>query len=178
MNENLFYFLNGFAGRSAFGDWLIYFCAEILPWLLVIGLIVYIFLAKDKISALRFVALSLFSTLFAWFLISFFKYNIHSPRPFEVLNIKPVFLTEAGDSMPSGHATFVGALAMAVYSQKKPFDGLRASTFGWFFILGALVVGLARIMAGVHWPVDIFVGFVAGGIIAWFLVYLSKKFLK
>jgi len=168
LNENIFYFLNSFAGKSALGDIAIYFLAEILPWLLVAGLIIYIFLAKDKRATGRLVAISLLSALIAWFLISLFKYNIHSPRPFETLNIKPVFLTEAGDSMPSGHATFLGALAIAIYCQKK--------RLGWLFILGALVVGLARIVAGIHWPLDVGVGFIVGFIISTSLYFLSKRF--
>ncbi len=167
VNENLFYLLNGFAGKSAFGDSAIYFFAEIFPWLLVLGLIAFIFFAKNKKDVSKFVAISILCALLSWFVISFFKYNIHTPRPFETLNIRPVFFTEQGDSMPSGHSAFVGALAVAVYLQRK--------RLGWFFILGALVVGIARIMAGVHWPIDILVGLVAGGVLSWLIYYLLNK---
>ncbi len=37
------------------------------------------------------------------------------------------------------------------------------------FIFFAFIIGLARIIAGVHFPIDILGGFLFGGLIAYFL---------
>lgn len=144
---------------------LIYFCAVILPWVLSGGLIVYFFITNKKISALRLIGLSFLSAIIAWFIASLYKYNFPSPRPFEVYeNLKPLFITYRGDSFPSGHATYMGALATGVFLQNKKL--------GFIFIIGALLVAIARVLAGVHWPVDIVVGLIFGAgvsIVAWLI---------
>lgn len=140
-------------------DYLIYFCAVILPWVLGGGLIIYLIFTKKKVSALRLVGLSFFSAILAWFLMSFFKYNFPSPRPFEVYtNLKPLFATASGDAFPSGHATFMGALAMGVFLQKKKP--------GLIFIFGAILVAVSRVLANVHWPVDAVAGLLFGALVA------------
>ena len=140
-------------------DYLIYFCAVILPWVMSGGLIVYFFITKKKISALRLLGLSFFSALLAWFLASLIKYNFPSPRPFEIYaNLKPLFTTAHGDAFPSGHATFMGALAMGVFLQRKKL--------GLIFILGAIIVAFARVLAHVHWPADVIAGLLFGALVA------------
>ena len=139
-------------------DTLIYFCAVILPWVMGGGLIVYFFLTKKKVATLRLLTASFSSALIAWFLVSLYKYNFPHPRPFEVLeNIKPLFITGRGDAFPSGHATFLGALAMGAFLQNKKI--------GLILFLGAIIVSLARVLAYVHWPIDVIVGLLAGGLI-------------
>jgi undecaprenyl-diphosphatase len=140
-------------------DYLIYFCAVILPWVMGGGLIVYLIFTKKKISTLRLVILSFFSALLAWFLVSLFKYNFPSPRPFEVYaNLKPLFTTAGGEAFPSGHATFMGALAVGVFLQRKKL--------GLIFILSAIVVAVARVLAHVHWPTDVIAGLLFGALVA------------
>lgn len=146
-------------------DYLIYFCAVILPWVMSGGLIAYLIFTtclrrqEKKISALRLVGLSFFSALLAWFLASLIKYNLPSPRPFEVYtNLKPLFTTAHGDAFPSGHATFMGALAVGVFLQKKKF--------GLIFILGAILVAIARVLSHVHWPIDVIAGLLFGALVA------------
>ena len=75
---------------------------------------------------------------------------------------------ETGYAFPSGHATFFAALAMYIFFLNKKA--------GYVFMISALLVGLARIAAGVHFPVDILGGFVLGSTIALFVNYFVKKF--
>ena len=42
----------------------------------------------------------------------------------------------------------------------------------------ALLIGLARIMAGVHFPIDILGGFIIGSLIAFLVKYLYSKFIS
>lgn len=145
----------------------IYFNAVILPWLLVLGLIIYFLITKKKISALRLLGLSFFSAILAWFIASLYKYNFPSPRPFELIaEIQPLFSTARGDAFPSSHATFFGALAESLYLQNKKI--------GLIFIIGAVIISLARFWAGVHWFNDIAVGLFFGSavsLIVWSIFY-------
>jgi len=147
-------------------DFLIYFCAVWLGWVMVAGLIIYFGLTKKKISALRLLGLAFFSAGLAWVVASLIKYNFPFPRPFEVTGVKPLFLTETGNAFPSGHATFFGALAVAVFLQRKKM--------GIIFIVGALLIALARVLAGVHWPADVIAGLALGSLVS-IIVYLVFK---
>lgn len=148
---------------------LIYFCAVILPWVLGGGLVGYFFVTKKKIAAMRLIGLSFLSAIIAWFLASLYKYNFPSPRPFEIYdNLKPLFVTGRGDAFPSGHATFVGALATGVFLQNKKI--------GIIFIIGAILVAIARVLAGVHWPIDVVVGLIFGGLVSVLVGLVFKHF--
>ncbi|HRZ30215.1 MAG TPA: phosphatase PAP2 family protein [Candidatus Paceibacterota bacterium] len=147
---------------------LIYFCAVILPWLIVIGLIVYFLFSKKKVANLRLLGLSFFSAILAWFLASLFKYNFPSLRPFEIYNnLEPLFVTGKGDAFPSGHATFMGALALGVFLQKRKL--------GLIFILGAILVALARVLAHVHSSLDVIVGLLFGALVAVIVLVIYYK---
>jgi len=153
-----------------YSEYLIYFCAVILPWLMSGGLIISLIFIKKKISALRLIGLSLFSAILAWFLASLFKYNFPSLRPFEIYNnLEPLFVTGRGDAFPSGHATFMGALAVGVFLQKKKL--------GLIFILGAILVSLARVLAHVHWPIDVIVGLLFGALVAVIVGLIYRRIL-
>ena len=73
-------------------------------------------------------------------------------------NIRPLF-PETGFAFPSGHATFFAALAISIFFLNKKV--------GYIFIFFALLIGLARIMAGVHFPIDILGGFILGSLVAY-----------
>ena len=157
MNEQIFFWFYNLG--QAIGKWPVYFMASLLPWIFGLGLLVWFLAKKDKPRAFILALTAFASALVAWFLASLFKYNFFNPRPFEVLDILPVVTTGLGDALPSGHATFMSALAISIWLQNKKL--------GTVFVLGAVVVGLARIMAGVHWPIDVLGGWAWGGLIGY-----------
>lgn len=73
--------------------------------------------------------------------------TLHRPRPFLELDFAPLFPHADDSSFPSDHTlvgvAFVGPLLW------------RAPRFGSALVAWALVVGLARVAAGVHYPSDI-----------------------
>ena len=71
------------------------------------------------------------------------------------------------DSFPSGHAMFFGALAMSLYFVQK--------RIGYMYFVVALIVGLARVASGVHFPIDIFVGYILGILIAIIFKLILRK---
>ena len=138
---------------------LIYFGAVILPWLLAVGLVGYFFTAKNKILGWRLVGLAFLSAALAWFLVGLYKYNFPSPRPFEIFtNLQPLFTTARGDAFPSDHATFFGALALGVFLQNKKISLV--------FIIGAIIIAIARVLANVHFSIDVIAGLLFGALVA------------
>lgn len=63
------------------------------------------------------------------------------------------------DSFPSGHALFFFALATVVWRHDK--------RWGWVFFIGATLMGIARVLGGLHWPTDILGGAVLGIAVGW-----------
>lgn len=170
-NEKIFYFLNNLSGSSAWLDYSFYWLAEWLGWVLVFILPFYLILAKDKRKALILVLTSFFSAVLAWYLASFLKYSLDMPRPFVALpDLQPLFMKGGIDAFPSGHSVFFSALAVPVFYLSKKIGSL--------FLLGAFLIGLSRIIAGVHWPLDVMVGWGMGLVISLFMLLIAKKVLK
>lgn len=177
LNIKVFLIFYNLAHQSKFLDWLIIFFAQYFPYFVILVSIIFlifhheIFLKEkpikeiiQKLKEIFFVSCSVF---LAWIFSIFLKIIFVVPRPFLILpNIQPIFLPN-GFSFPSGHATFFMALAIAVFSYHR--------TIGWLFIISALLIGLARIMAGIHYPLDILVGYLLGGLISCLLINLSQK---
>jgi len=179
MNYYLFFSLYSLAHRSDFLDWLIIFCADNFGYIMVF--IAFIFLVfhtdgvfdyrapflqiKNKIKELFFV----FSAgISAYIFVSILKSFIFSPRPFLLFEeVRPLFLHGGVDSFPSGHAVFFSALAMSLFFVHK--------RVGILYFVVALIVGLARITSGVHFPLDILVGYILGISIAILFRFIFKK---
>ena len=100
----------------------------------------------------------------AWALAELIKNLIPSMRPFAV-NSGPIFtLTMPTDNaFPSGHTATAFGLAVAIWFHNRKI--------GYLFIIGAMLVGIGRVLANVHFPIDITVGSVIGIIVA----YILKK---
>jgi undecaprenyl-diphosphatase len=75
------------------------------------------------------------------------------PRPFVVLNI-PHLLAVTSPSFPSGHTIFVFSIATVLFFYYRPL--------GYFAYASGLMIGLAWIMPGVHYPSDVLAGMVLG----------------
>jgi len=94
--------------------------------------------------------------IIAWSLAVAAKNTFLMPRPYIMLSdIEPLFRLGVLDSFPSGHAAFFSAVAVAVYHYHRKLGAL--------FVLATVGIGISRIIAGVHYPVDILGGFVLGG---------------
>jgi undecaprenyl-diphosphatase len=92
---------------------------------------------------------------------------LYRPRPFVAYDITPLVEQSANASFPSGHATFFFTLAtLALICFGKRFGG-------WAFAI-AILIGLARIYAGVHYPLDI----IGGAAIGILVPYGVRLFLK
>lgn len=81
-------------------------------------------------------------------------------RPDIQLAMKELIFTRPENSFPSDHAAFLAGIAFFFLfrGQKKP---------GFILLALTILVSLARIAVGVHYPSDIIAGFASGLIVAW-----------
>jgi undecaprenyl-diphosphatase len=167
MNQSIFVFIHNFAGRSAFLDGLAIFFAEWMPYLLVIAFLVLVYYQFGTRRKFYLFAEGALAIILARGIITtvihFFYYH---PRPFEAYGFAPL-ISESGSSFPSAHAAWFFALALVVWYSNR--------TWGWWFFALATLMGIARIYAGVHWPLDILGGAVIGIASAWFVHWLLKR---
>jgi KDO2-lipid IV(A) lauroyltransferase len=148
MDERLFHLTNGLAKRYGFVDGAMLFFAKYGLIILIATLFTF-WLKKKK----AFMA-SLVSMLISWEvnqLISFFYFK---PRPFSVQGVNPLLSHSADASFPSDHAAVGFAIAMSVFLENK--------LWGWFLIILASLVSLARVWCGLHYPLDIICGAMIG----------------
>lgn len=107
----------------------------------------------------------LLSLLIAGGVVAVVKQLVGRGRPPLALRL----VTETGPSFPSGHATDSAALfvslgiVIAAVVLHRPLARVLAVLAG--FALSALI-GLSRLVLGVHWPTDVIVGWAIGTVVA------------
>ncbi|MFH1956027.1 MAG: phosphatase PAP2 family protein [Patescibacteria group bacterium] len=174
MNQSIFYYLNNLAGKSVCFDSIVVFCGDYLPYILVLGFaLLLIFSKKDQISKLRFLFFSAVSVFTARIVITeIIRYFYFHPRPFVNNAVHQLIFHETTGSFPSGHAAFFFALATAI--TLGHLVSKRTLSVPIIFFLGAILIGLARVIAGIHWPLDI----LSGALIGIISSVLVAKFFK
>ncbi len=177
MNNEIFYFFHSLAHQSIIGDNLIIFIASYLQYLVVIFAVIFL-LTHDEVlvpsspfkefkKKWKEILLVFFSGTLAWVFALIFKISFKISRPFfELEQVTPLFYP-LDYAFPSGHATFFFALAFALFFNHKKI--------GIFFLFFATLISIARVMAGVHFPLDIIGGLFLGFIISFVIHYLGKK---
>ena len=150
MNDIIFYFFYNFSHKFIFLDNIIIFFAVYFPFIVVILAGLYLLFYRKSWREFFIVFMS---SGIAYLFSKILKILIHENRPFvEFSNVQALF------SM---------TLAFSIFILHKKA--------GYVFILFALLIGLARIMAGVHFPFDILGGFVLGAGISYMFAYLVKN---
>jgi undecaprenyl-diphosphatase len=180
MNYPIFYFLYNLGLHSIFVSKVAFVLAQYSnPFGFVLALIVLIGIFfthkdwKDKkyIEWVREMIVIGASVVSAYLVTFILKTLIHASRPFVLLsNIHPLVAETPYDSFPSGHATAFFALAMAIYLYDKKW--------GTVFFIIAILVSLSRVIAGVHFPIDVVVGAVIGILISYIAHGIFSKISK
>lgn len=169
MNDLIFYFFNRLSGQSPVEDWLTVFFAEYFAYILVVLLIALLYFWKTpRHEKARELILALAALVLArGILTEIIRFFYHHPRPFVALQSVHLLFIETSWSFPSGHAAFFFALSTILYFYHRRL-GIT------FFILST-AMGIARIMAGVHYPFDILGGAIVG-IASGIAVYRLRDF--
>jgi membrane-associated phospholipid phosphatase len=178
MNQSIFYFFYNLTHQSSVFDQVIIFLAVYFPFIVLISAGLFLLFHHEILQAespfrvflekKREILTVFFSFIFAFVAATVFKLIIHIDRSFvQFGDITPLFSPHQEYSFPSSHAAIFSALAVSIFLIHKKA--------GYVFIFFALLVGIARIIAGVHFPLDILGGFVLGGIVAYLVAYFAKK---
>lgn len=147
MNYAVFQMINNWAGRSDAADdvaefaatWLIY-----LVFAVAAGLCAYA-LRRRRYRSLLLVAATLAVAFAAGLVLSRLNGEL---RPFQTHRVHQLIAHDGGVSLPSDHATAAFAVAASV-------GAFLHRRWGTVLAVAALVIGVARIWAGLHYPGDI-----------------------
>lgn len=112
---------------------------------------------------------AIFACLVAYAITELIKTFIPMARPFQGVGVSPLTLTIPDDgTFPSSHSAVAFALAVTIIKHDKKV--------GVLYLIMAGLVGVARILAHVHYPLDIMVGALIGTVIS--LLTSSKHFAR
>ena len=108
------------------------------------------------------VGIYLFIPASGFVILSFLRKKINAPRPYEEWTIKPLLDRDSpGQSMPSRHVFSATIISMAC---------LHASlSVGLILLILSAILGLVRVLGGVHYPKDVVVGYICG--LMWGMIF-------
>lgn len=145
---------------------MIIFCAKYLIFFIPLILAVIFFQLKGRLRwqfATAVVLAAVLGIILSKLAGAFYFHH----RPFVVQNILPLVAHSDDNGFPSDHTLIATSLALVIYFYRRRL-GIAA-------LILALVVGIARVMAHVHWPIDILSGLVFGAIAGWAGYLLAMK---
>lgn len=168
MNEAILDAINGLAGRSSLLDSIGRFGANdllyvVLGFLALLGAVEFL---GDRRGATRVAIVAVLAVGASLVIGSIIAHFWFEARPFithpDTVRLIP---HSADNAFPSDHALVGGAAATV---------GLIAwPRWGWLAVLGALLLSLARVFVGVHYPGDVLAGLAIGAVcavVAWWVV--------
>lgn len=144
--------------------------AHVLPLIIGILFVAAWLLKKEKLK--KILLLCLVSVIITFGIVLALKVYHVSPRPYSVLsNIRLVVPDNGLNSFPSGHMSIsmsiIAVLLMKIKEHKLTLTVLS--------IVYLLILSFSLLYAGVHYPLDIIVGAIVGGLTSVFTVFLSNK---
>ena len=165
IDRQFFFFLNSFSGSGWFDTFNIVLSSKtfgVILVLMIIGLGVKNFKSDGKKLLLAIVASLAFTDSFTYFVL---KQNLQRVRPCKAFPSEAV--TPEGCrsqfGFPSNHAANSGAAAAVVLA-------FGYKTFGLALLGCAILVALSRVFLGVHYPFDVLVGLLSGGLYSYLIV--------
>lgn len=161
INQSLFLFLHSFSGINSSLDMTFSLLAKGTGLAVIIAVFIIVCLRERGGQRIVQILFNIFvPVVIALVYSQILKHLFAAPRPDLVIGGLDTLLKHGGmDSFPSGHATIYSALAVSMFFYKKQF--------GFIFGVFALLIGVARVLSGVHWPIDIIGGFAIGFLISY-----------
>jgi len=114
----------------------------------------------------------LLGALFMVLVLRLFKGTLSLPRPLAVLPEEAVRVIGPGhrrSAFPSGHTATI-ALYAGVWALTS-----RQAMAAWGCMALAVLVGISRMVVGVHWPSDVLAGLALGWIAAWLGLRVASR---
>lgn len=163
MNNYLFHVINQWAGHWSWMDSLMIFMAQVIVWMMLVGLA--ILWLSNRAQNQRIVFFACFTAAAALLLASqFISPLVQHARPFVNETVHQLIPHANDPSFPSDHATIAFSIAWIVWFTSK--------RWGSFLLVLATLTGLARVYVGVHYPADI----VGAAMLAWFCSIVVVKY--
>ena len=157
IDHSIFYRLYDLSGKSQVVDAIIIFFGEYLVYLVILFVFwhLYRLWCKHKRKAfIPYIEALVSVAIGNGIVVPLFRIFYERVRPYVALHLTHNLLVDPTFSFPSGHTIFMFALATSVFFYDKKFG-----TF--LYVCGALI-GIGRIVAGVHYPSDVFSAAVFG----------------
>jgi len=166
-NNALFFPIYNLSHQSQILDNIMIFITNYALYLTM--LLMFILAIKGKIEEKKAFLLIILGIPISILLIMGIHLFIYEPRPFVTFNFVPLADNKPDLSFPSRHATLMAVMAFVYLHFKSKWSTL--------FLILMLLVGISRIYVGVHYPIDILGGIIAG-IISLLIAAQIVKFLK
>lgn len=101
----------------------------------------------------------------AFGLVSLYRRLINTPRPYESWDIEPLISKDTtGQSFPSRHVFSASLIGMCFWQVNL--------WLGLLILVMAVILAVARVLAGIHYPRDVLAGFLVGIICGALLFFL------
>src|ERR1700733_7020797 len=135
---------------------LIIFCGTYLIWFIALAGLIYLLQSRKRARIALFAVVVLPVTYILGKIIGAFLYD---PLPFVQNDTTPLIAHAANNGFPSDHVLLAGAIASVVFAYNRPL--------GIILWILAIVVGVARVLAGGHHPVDVIAAALIAVLVAW-----------
>lgn len=157
-------------------DAVIVFCAQYLFLLVILlEILAVIRLGKNVNEKVRFASVVIVAGIIAFILSRVSSHFYYDPRPFVREHVKPLFPHIPDNGFPSDHALLTGTLTAAAYLFNRKYANL--------ILIPTIIIGVARVLAKVHSPIDIAGGWlfgIIGAVAAYYIINwaLTKQWGK
>jgi undecaprenyl-diphosphatase len=171
LDQNVFNWLNSFVGINPVLDLLVKFFAVYLIYFVPFVFLFFWFWHKTE-KVQKFLLELFFVSVVSWQVIArAIGMIIDRPRPSTFLGTKEIFFHPPTYSFPSDHALFLACLTAYLY-----FSGYKKVAN--IALVATILVSLARVIAGLHWPGDVLAGWILGIILAFVFFKFNKYIIK
>ena len=170
-DEQVFLWINGLVGRFAPLDRVVEWIASdyLMPVSLALTLIGMWFMGRDRLERQRhqigvFAALTAMGlSSLAVFIVNVFYFR---DRPFVDHDVALLFYQPTDSSFPSNVVAATFGIGAAVWVVNR--------RLGTAVLVGAAVLGVSRVYAGVHYPLDVLAGAAIGIVVAFLTLGLRE----
>jgi len=182
LNEQLIILLNRTVTHEGVFTDLVHWVADKLDiWIIALLLLWFLYRAWQRqkashrlfcFSCFHEVVMVILTGGLAWGAAGLLKILVATARPFavEALNIVPLFIPNDPWGFPSGHTALFLALGLVTWFHDR--------VVGTIVIVLAVCIALTRIMAGVHFPLDILGGALVAGIVVSVLMLFDVHHIR
>lgn len=115
----------------------------------------------------REIFLAAAALILTYFLARLFGIFYSHQEPYVVFGFEPTIYHAPDNSFPSDHAAIASAIAALIFLKNRPL--------GAVFFLAAILIGVGRVLGGVHYPIDIVFGLLAGILAVAILSFALEK---